>query len=143
MAAGLTGKQRLQTELIAEMDFGDDTGKTHQELIEKRSDPYVGFWPISPVENQETGESMQDVCDRVAKFVEHCTANHAGEDIVCFSHMGTILAALTNALLLDLHNSVCFSIDNLSITQINHYSDLHQEAPKFRVLSVAEKHYDI
>ena len=85
---------------------------------------------------------MQDACDRVAEFVSHCIDKHAGEDIICFSHMGTILAALTNALSLNLHNSVCFSIDNLSITQINHYADLHKDAPQFRVLSVSEKHHE-
>lgn len=140
--AGLIGKQRLESPLIAEMDFGDRTGKTHEQLIKERSDPYAGFWPISPVEEQSTGESMQDTCNRVAEFVERCTSAHAGEDIVCFSHMGTILAALTNALSLDLHNSVCFSIDNLTITQISHYADLHHEAPRFRVFSVAEKYHD-
>lgn len=137
--AGLDCEQQLQSELIAEMDFGENTGKTHEQLIKERDDPYVGFWPISPVDKQPTGESMQDACDRVAAFVTHCTETHAGKDVVCFSHMGPILAALTNALSLDLHNSVCFSIDNLSITQINHYADLHEQAPAFRVMSVAEK----
>ncbi len=141
--AGLKGKQRLESKLIAEMDFGDRTGKTHEQLIKERSDPYAGFWPISPIEEQSTGESMQDACNRVAEFVELCTTQHGGEDIVCFSHMGTILAALTNALSLDLHNSVCFSIDNLSITQINHFADVHPDAPRYRVLSVAEKHHAI
>ncbi len=137
--AGLDCKEQLESKLIAEMDFGDNTGKTHEQLIKERTDPYVGFWPISPVEKQPSGESMQDACDRVAEFVSHCADIHAGEDIVCFSHMGTILAALTNALSLNLHNSVCFSIDNLSITQINHYADLHELAPVFRVLTVSEK----
>jgi len=132
----------LQSELIGEMDFGDDTGKTHQELLLERDDPYVGFWPISPVSEQASGETMKALCSRVHDFVEHCVEKHPKEDIVCFSHMGPILAALTNALSLRLHHSVCFSIDNLSITQINHYADLHHEAPEYRVLRVSEQFHE-
>lgn len=136
--AGLKPLQRFETELIGEMDFGDSTGKTHAELIEQRSDPYVGFWPVSPVDTPSSGESMEDLCKRVGVFVQECAAKHAGEDVLVFSHMGPILAALANALSLDLHNSVSFSINNLSITQIHHFAGLQPGAPEYRVMKVAE-----
>jgi len=124
--------------LIAEMDFGNDTGKTHAELIAERDDPYVGFWPRSPVLDTVSGESMNDVRKRIAQFMEDCAQKHPKQDIVCFSHMGAILAALAHALTLDNHNSVCFSIENLSITRINHYATLHPQAPNYRVMTVSE-----
>lgn len=138
LEAGLKPLQRIETELIGEMDFGDSTGKTHRELVAKRNDPYVGFWPMSPIEPPASGESMEDLCQRVNTFVRNTIEQHPGEDVVVFSHMGPILAALTIALSMDLHNSVCFSINNLSITQINHFSDLHTNAPEFRVMKVSE-----
>jgi len=135
---GLACKERLESSLIAEMDFGNDTGKTHAELIAERDDPYVGFWPRSPVLDAVSGESMNDVRKRIAQFMEDCAQKHPKQDIVCFSHMGAILAALAHALTLDNHNSVCFSIENLSITRINHYATLHPQAPNYRVMTVSE-----
>lgn len=137
-AAGAVCLERHESVLIGEMEFGSDTGKTHQQLLDERDDPYVGFWPKSPYEEKEGAESMTDVCQRIDKFVTDCARKHPQQDIVCFSHMGAILAALTNALSLDLHNSVCFSIINLSITQIHHHSTLHPDAPNYRVMSVSE-----
>ena len=137
-AQGLTCKNRFESPLIAEMDFGDDTGKTHAELIAERDDPYVGFWPRSPVLDDVSGESMSDVRKRISQFMEQCAQQHPREDIICFSHMGAILAALAHSLELANHNSICFSIDNLSITRINHYATLHPQAPNYRVMTVSE-----
>ena len=140
---GLACKERLESRLIGEMDFGDDTGKTHAELIAERDDPYVGFWPRSPVQDTVSGESMSDVRQRIAQFMEKCAEKHPNQDIVCFSHMGPILAALSHALALHNHNSVCFSIDNLSITRINHYATLHPQAPNYRVMTVSEFDHNV
>jgi len=137
-AQGLACEDRFESRLIAEMEFGDDTGKTHAELIAERDDPYVGFWPRSPVNESVSGESMSDVRKRISQFMEDCAQQHPRQDIVCFSHMGAILAALAHSLELDNHNSVCFSIDNLSITRINHYTSLHPQAPGYRVMTVSE-----
>ncbi len=140
--AGIDWKERHESNHIGEMEFGEDTGKTHLELIKQRDDPYVGFWPKSPVEKKPGSENMEDVCRRVEKFVTACAKEYAQQDIVCFSHMGTILAALSNALSLDLHNSVCFSINNLSVTQIHHHASLHPDAPNYRVITVSELHHN-
>ena len=140
-AAGINWKERHESNLIGEMEFGDDTGKTHLELIEQRNDPYVGFWPKSPFEKKPGAESMEDVCQRVGEFVASCAKEYTQQDIVCFSHMGTILAALTNALSLDLHNSLSFSINNLSVTRIHHHASLHPDAPIYRVMTVSELHH--
>ena len=137
-AAGATCAERYVSPLIGEMEFGEDTGKTHQELLDERDDPYVGFWPKSPLAPSTDAESMADVCSRIEQFVTECADKHPQQDVVCFSHMGAILAALTNALSLDLHNSVCFSILNLSVTQIHYHNTLHPQAPQYRVMSVSE-----
>ena len=136
-ACGLTASSREQTPLIREMDFGDATGMSHRDLVAQRTDPYVGFWPISPVDDAPSGESMQQLCQRVEQFMSDCIVRHPEKDIICYSHMGPILAALTISLSLDLHNSVAFHIDNLSITQIHHFAQLDEKAPEYRVMKVS------
>lgn len=137
-AQGLKSAGRIENKLIREMDFGTSTGKTHQQLLGERNDPYRGFWPMSPVDEVASGESMRQMCDRVESFKSAVIADHQGLDVICFSHMGPILAALTIALSLDLHNSVSFSIDNLSITRIHHFAGLDEKAPEYRVMRVSE-----
>ena len=58
--------------------------------------------------------------ERVTAAVTRRTAQHAGQDIVAVAHGGSIRAALALALGLDAERALAFSIDNLSITCIDH-----------------------
>ena len=138
--AGLDCGERLTSELIGEMDFGDMTGKTHGQLIDERDEPFIGFWPVSPLQTEiPGGESFADVVHRVGQFMEHCNEQHRGEDVICYSHMGTILAALSVALELPEQSRVSMSIDNLTITRIHHYPGLLPSAPRYRVYQMASR----
>ena len=66
------------------------------------------------------GESFVDVIERASGAIARRTAQHAGSDIVAVAHGGTIRAALALALGLDPEHALAFSIDNLSITRIDH-----------------------
>jgi len=60
------------------------------------------------------------VMDRVAAALRRLTAVHAGRDIVCVAHGGSIRAALAMALGLDPEAALAFSIETLSLTRIDH-----------------------
>jgi broad specificity phosphatase PhoE len=57
---------------------------------------------------------------RVQRAIHRHTATHAGRDIVAVTHGGTIRAALALALGLMPGGALGFSVDNLSLTRLDH-----------------------
>ncbi len=137
IAAGAHCQDMIEDRDIAEMDFGSLSGKTHKELIAQRTDSYLGFWPMSPLETAPDGESFTDLYKRVANFTDRMHNAHRGSDIICIAHRGSILAALKNALQLPLPDSVTFKIDNVSLTKVWRYPKLPANGPQFKVLQVS------
>ena len=121
---------------VAELDFGDYNGMEHGELLALRTDPFLGFWPLSPHEQAPNGESFTMLVQRVRRFVETMQRERAGQDIVCVAHRGTILAALHIALELPLTTSVAFDIGNVSLTRLVHHADVPEGGPFYRVAEV-------
>lgn len=115
---------------IKEMDFGDLNGITIEDLIKGRDDNYLGFFPTSPFTKTPNGESFEDLSARVNNFIDDVHQQHAGKDIVCVAHRGTILAALRHALQLPLETSVSFRINNVSISRIWRYTDVPDDGPQ-------------
>ena len=122
---------------VAEQDFGDFNGMTHEELFAQRDDAYLGFWPLPPEQQAPNGESFSMLRQRVEKFVDRMTAEHQGGDVVCVAHRGTILAALQIALDLPLRNSVSFDIGNVSLTRLTHHADIPEGGPQWRIGDVS------
>lgn len=133
IAAGAAASTWIEDAAISEMDFGEFNGKTHAELLAQRTDPWIGFWPISPHEIAPGGESFDGLSERVGDFVDRMHNQHTGRDIVCVAHRGTILAALRQALMLPLQTSVAFTIDNVSLTQLYRFDTVPANGPQFRV----------
>lgn len=127
----------LATPEIGEQDFGELHGRRHEEEEARRDDPFVGFWPASPLAEIPGGERFDDLCRRVRDFVEARNARHAGRDVVCVAHAGPILAALRLALNLDAASAVAFYVSHLSVTRIHHYASVPEGGPRYRVFSVA------
>ncbi len=122
---------------IAEMDFGDYNGMTHAELFAARDqDPFLGFWPMSPLEQAPNGESFSILRDRVKGFIDRTVAAVPRGDVVCVAHRGTILAALQIALDLPLTTAVAFSIGNVSLTRMVHHGDAKAGGPRWRIEGV-------
>jgi len=95
------------------------------------------FWSISACELPPGGESMLDVCARVAHGLEDLANAHEGEDMVIVSHGGAIRAALAHALGVHPDTALRFSIQNLSITILERIDCLWRvvtvnELPDFR-----------
>ncbi len=78
------------------------------------------FWLAPAHEAAPGGESFVEVMQRVSRAVTRLTREHAGRDIVAVTHGGTIRAALAHALGLDPEAALAFTIDNLSLTRLDH-----------------------
>ena len=113
----------LIEEGLAEQDFGDWQGRTHDELARENTPGYQKqFWLAPARYAPPGGESFTDVIVRVGVVIERLTEAHKGRDIVAVAHGGTIRAALAVALGVEIDSDAClnFSIENLSITRIDH-----------------------
>jgi alpha-ribazole phosphatase len=60
------------------------------------------------------------VIERVSRAIHRLVEIHPGDDIIAVVHGGTIRAALALALGLDPEASLAFTIENCSITRIDH-----------------------
>ncbi len=122
VAGGAKAPTPLVEEGLAEQNFGDWQGRTHDELARENTPAYHKFWLAPARHAPPGGESFTDVMVRVGAVIERLTEAYGGRDIVAVAHGGTIRAALAVALGVDANAdaSLCFSVDNLSITRIDH-----------------------
>jgi len=106
---------------LDEQDFGDWHGLTWSEVASERGSGLAHKYWVTPAHvAPPEGESFVDVMERVTAAIGRRTARHGGADIVAVAHGGSIRAALALALELDPERALAFSIDNLSITRIDH-----------------------
>ena len=105
---------------LAEQHFGDWQGCSHAELSAQREGAWHRFWLSPAHEAPPGGESFVQLIERVGPVVAKLSREHAGRDIVAVTHGGTIRAALAIALGLDAERVLSFSIDNCSLTRIDH-----------------------
>ena len=106
---------------LDEQDFGAWHGLTWSEVASERGSGLAHKYWVAPAHiTPPEGESFAEVVERVSGAVIRRTAQHAGRDIVAVAHGGSIRAALALALGLDAERALAFSIDNLSITCIDH-----------------------
>ena len=112
----------LQVETgLTEQDLGEWQGLAHSDLPARLTDPSHPFWPLGPEEVPPGGESMVQVVDRVGATLDRLAADHLARDIVCVSHGGAIRAAVVHALGVDAHAALHLSVQNLSLTVIEHF----------------------
>ena len=86
---------------LAEQNFGDWQGLTHEELAARRDGAWHRFWLTPAAEAPPGGESFVQVIERVSAVIARLSRAHAGRDVVAVCHGGTIRAALALALDLD------------------------------------------
>ncbi|MEN3167517.1 histidine phosphatase family protein [Gluconobacter sp. OJB] len=120
-----------------EQSIGEWHGTPHTEFMSLLRLPPNPFWSISACELPPGGESMLDVCARVAHGLDDLANAHEGEDMVVVSHGGAIRAALAHALGVHPDTALRFSIQNLSITILERIDCLWRvvtvnELPDFR-----------
>lgn len=108
---------------LAEQGFGDWQGLTHDQLRQRDEFDWHRFW-ITPAQTRPPGgESFADLMERVRQAMNDLLQEHAGENIICVAHGGTIRAALGVALGLEPERALRFAVDNCSLTRMDHFSD--------------------
>ncbi len=109
-----------QETALAEQFFGDWQGLTWAQMEERAPEAYEEFWRDPSGNAPPNGESFDDVIKRTSTAVDRITAQHAGKDIVCVAHGGSIRGAIAQALDLHHERGLSVTIDNLSVTRIDH-----------------------
>jgi broad specificity phosphatase PhoE len=105
---------------FAEQHFGDWQGRSYAELEEIRDGEWHRFW-LAPADTRPPGgESFAEVVSRVAQAVDRLSGEHAGRDIVVVAHGGSIRAAVALALDLDPEKALALTVDNCSLTRLDH-----------------------
>jgi alpha-ribazole phosphatase len=100
---------------FSEQDFGQWTGRRHDDLAGEPSDVYNAFWRAPADGRPPDGESF---VEQIARVRNGLTKLPAG-DVVLVVHSGTIRAALAIALDLAPEQALRFAIEPLSLTRID------------------------
>ncbi len=105
---------------LAEQYFGDWQGLTWTQMEERDATAYAEFWQDPSGNAPPGGESFAAVIDRTSAAVDRVTEQFSGRDIVCVAHGGSIRGALAQALDLHHERGLSLTIDNLSLTRLDH-----------------------
>jgi alpha-ribazole phosphatase len=114
--AAALGLQPIVEPDFSEQDFGDWTGRRHDDLARELGGAYHAFWRAPADSRPPGGESFADQVARVRGGLARLAA--AGDAIVVV-HSGTIRAALAIALDLAPEQALRFAIEPLSLTRID------------------------
>ncbi len=106
---------------LIEQSLGDWQGLPHAELPGRLTLPAHAFWPLGGKELPPGGDSMDHVIRRVGPALERLAKQHPGEDVVIVSHGGAIRAAVAYALQIGPDNALHLSVNNLSLTRMEHH----------------------
>ena len=120
-AAGYAKPETVtQERRFAEQDLGEWQGLNRAEFNAKRPKRLGSAW-FGPVEERAPGgESFVDLCDRTHAAIAAINQVNGGRDIVVVAHGGTIKAAVSLALNLGPQGGLSFTIDNCSVTRLDH-----------------------
>ena len=125
-----------------EQHLGEWQGKDRVEFRRERGHNHTTFWLTHGDERAPGpgGESYPDLVRRVLPLIHDINAKHAGKNIVTVTHGGTIRAALGLAMGGTPHMAHAFTIDNVSITVLEHLHDpKHSKAGVWRIGAVNYK----
>jgi alpha-ribazole phosphatase len=116
----IPGPEALVIDDLAEQHFGEWQGLAYEELHRLRAGEFHRFWHAPAHQVVPGGESFLAVIERVSRAVHRLIETYAGRDVIVVAHGGTIRAALALALGLDPEAALAFTIENCSITRIDH-----------------------
>lgn len=120
---------------LAEQHLGEWQGQHRQTFLASRDHALKGLWFAPSHEKAPGGESFDDLIERVHGAIRRLNARHAGRHIVAVTHGGTIRAALALALGLAPDAAHAFTIENCSLTEIEHWHDA-RGGERWRVVSI-------
>jgi broad specificity phosphatase PhoE len=105
---------------FAEQHLGEWQGQERKAFYAARKVGTHTLWFAPASERPQGGESFEDLMQRVVPAIERLNREHEGRDIVAVTHGGTIRAAIGFALGLTPQASLAFSVENCSLTRIDH-----------------------
>ena len=118
--AGVKWSHSASEPAFREQHFGELQGLSTDAFADLHDSSRHSGWFTSAFMRPPGGESFADVVDRVAPAVIRRTAEHSGRDVVAIAHGGSIRAAISYALGIDPGSALSFSLDNLSLTRLDH-----------------------
>ena len=114
--AEASGREIVVADALTEIDFGEWTGKTFDELD---PDPAWRRWNDDRGRTKPpAGESMLEVQNRIAGFLDGLLSRHSGHTIAAVSHGDVIKAAVAHVLGLPLQFHDRFEIACASMTRL-------------------------
>lgn len=105
---------------LNEQHLGDWQGTNRAAFFANLPVNLSTFWFAPIDEPSPNGESFMDLYRRTQSAIARITAAHPGGDIVAVAHGGTIKAAIGVALQDQPERGLAFTIDNCSITRLDH-----------------------
>ncbi|MET0192995.1 MAG: histidine phosphatase family protein [Hyphomicrobiaceae bacterium] len=105
---------------LAEQHLGEWQGLERRAFYESRRIGTHTLWFAAADERPPGGESFADLTARVFPAIERANGEHGGRDIVAVTHGGTIRAALALALAVPLQTALAFTVENCSLTRLDH-----------------------
>lgn len=112
-----------QDRRLRETAFGEWEGLTYIEMEEMWPDD-LAAWQDDPMAHPPPGgESLADLTNRVAGFVDDLRQRHKGETVVAVAHGGAIRAILCHELGLPSHVFWKMSIDAGSLSELRLFED--------------------
>lgn len=117
-ARGLSERKPAVVPELAEIDFGDLEGATHEETKAQEPDLFDAIFD-NPKKRFPRGESLQEVQNRIQPLVKRLQAETGNPTVVIVGH--NILNRVLLATLLDLPLECCrmFKLKNASIAEID------------------------
>jgi alpha-ribazole phosphatase len=138
--AGLPGPEPipgpgvLEEPDLIEQHFGEWQGRTYAELAAQNDNLWPRFWLAPAHQVPPGGESFVQLMARSHPCIVRLSQEHAGREIIAVTHGGTIRAAVALALDLAPEAALAVSIDNLSVTRIEHFPG--EAARRWRVTAI-------
>jgi alpha-ribazole phosphatase len=106
---------------LIEQHFGEWQGVTYAELAQRNGNLWPRFWLAPAHHAPPGGESFVQLLERAHPAIERLSREHQGREIIAVTHGGTIRAALALARGLAPEMALALTIDNLSLTCIEHF----------------------
>lgn len=129
--AGAILPEQIEIPEFNEQCFGVWENKPFKDVC-KETDEVFWFAPAHTVIEQ--GESFMNLYGRTAHRMHQLTHKYAGKNIISVTHGGTIRAMIAFAMDLAMDNALNITIDNQSITLLEHFHKKEsKEKGKWRV----------
>jgi broad specificity phosphatase PhoE len=120
-AAGYPGHAPALDAAFVEQNFGAFQGQPIAHFDARPVGERHPFWPIDAAETPPGGENFDMMIERVGARLEALAADTADQNhTVIVTHGGAIRAACAHALGLTAHQALCLSVENLSLTRLEH-----------------------